>query len=201
MKKNQRPADMLLTRRRLEPSERRAQLLKHAISAFAEAGIERAAHADVAARAQVSTPTVFNYFPTRDALVDAVLSEVEKIAASLEDYLPKGQRFKPSELMRIMAKTISATCSHRPDLMRVALIWSAAFSPVRQRFLALEARQQHIFASALGPDTLNKSDLLILSSCAREYISMHFDGTTEEMRRDFVNRLCELMDSTQIPKP
>ena len=53
MKKNQHYANESLAGRRLDPNLRRAQLLEHAISAFADAGIERAAHADVAARAKV----------------------------------------------------------------------------------------------------------------------------------------------------
>ena len=61
---------------RLDPAQRRAQLLACAITAFAEVGISRAGHAEVARRAGVSVPTVFVYFPTREALVDAVLGEV-----------------------------------------------------------------------------------------------------------------------------
>ena len=38
--------------RRLDPNARRSQLLEHAMSAFADAGIERAVHADVSARGQ-----------------------------------------------------------------------------------------------------------------------------------------------------
>ncbi len=40
-------------------------------------GIGRAGHAEIAERANVSVATVFNYFRTREELVDAVLSEVE----------------------------------------------------------------------------------------------------------------------------
>ncbi len=80
------------TRRRLDPGARRMQLLEHAICAFADAGIERAAHADVAGRAQVSTPTVFKYFPTRDALVDAELTLGRGALASLHFYRARAAR-------------------------------------------------------------------------------------------------------------
>ena len=59
MKQNQACTDVLLKRSRLNPDLRRAQLLEHAISAFADAGIERAAHADVAA-AQMYQPPRFS---------------------------------------------------------------------------------------------------------------------------------------------
>jgi len=64
-------------RRRYTPEQRRSQLVKVAIETFADKGIERAGHGDIAKRAGVSTATVFNYFPTKDALTLDVLKEIE----------------------------------------------------------------------------------------------------------------------------
>jgi TetR/AcrR family transcriptional regulator, hemagglutinin/protease regulatory protein len=64
-------------RTRLSPDVRSRQLMDHAIAVFAQRGIGRAGHAEIAERANVSVATVFNYFRTREELVDAVLSEVE----------------------------------------------------------------------------------------------------------------------------
>ncbi|EMQ43494.1 hemagglutinin/protease regulatory protein [Vibrio cholerae O1 str. NHCC-006C] len=44
-----------------------------ALEVFAKRGIGRGGHADIA---QVSVATVFNYFPTREDLVDDVLNFV-----------------------------------------------------------------------------------------------------------------------------
>ena len=63
-------------RRRLPPEERRAQLLEIAIDVFADRGLGAARHAEIAERAGVAVSTVFAYFETREALVDAVLDEV-----------------------------------------------------------------------------------------------------------------------------
>ena len=71
----------LLTRRsrtRLSPEKRKLQLLEIAIEVFAKRGIGRGGHADIADVAQVSVATVFNYFPTREDLVDEVLTNVEQ---------------------------------------------------------------------------------------------------------------------------
>ena len=68
---------MNTSRKRLNPEQRKQQLLDAAIIVFARRGIGRAAHADIAEETGVSVPTVFNYFKTREDLVDAVLSEVE----------------------------------------------------------------------------------------------------------------------------
>ncbi|GLR76862.1 TetR/AcrR family transcriptional regulator [Aliivibrio sifiae] len=65
-------------RTRLSPEKRKEQLLDIAIEVFSQRGIGRGGHADVAEIAQVSVATVFNYFPTREDLVDDVLNKVEE---------------------------------------------------------------------------------------------------------------------------
>ncbi|WP_299019067.1 TetR/AcrR family transcriptional regulator [uncultured Photobacterium sp.] len=65
------------TRTRLSPEKRKQQLLDFALDVFARRGIGRAGHADIAEMANVSVATVFNYFPTREALVEQVLAQVE----------------------------------------------------------------------------------------------------------------------------
>lgn len=184
--------DTTLTGRRLNPDLRRAQLLEHAISAFADAGIERAAHADVAERANVSTPTVFKYFPSRDVLVDAVLKEVEKTFERLKENLPSQHSSAP-EVIRATALALTNLCIKRPDLMKVALTWSVAFSPIRTRYLTLETRLLSIISNALDPKISDKSDKHIIFGTANLYVRMHFDETSALARRDYINRMCEQM--------
>lgn len=64
------------TRTRLSPQKRKQQLMEIALEVFARRGIGRGGHADIAEIAQVSVATVFNYFPTREDLVDDVLNYV-----------------------------------------------------------------------------------------------------------------------------
>lgn len=63
-------------RTRLSPQKRKLQLMEIALEVFATRGIGRGGHADIAEIAQVSVATVFNYFPTREDLVDDVLTHV-----------------------------------------------------------------------------------------------------------------------------
>jgi len=177
----------------LKPNLRRAQLLEHAISAFAEAGIERAAHADVAGRAKVSTPTVFKYFPTRAVLVDAVLEEVEQTFQSLNGGFPN-RSATAAQVIRAAAIAMTDLCITRPDLMKVALTWSVAFSPIRARYLRFETRLLDILSTALDPNLSNPSDKYIIFKTANLFIRMHFDDTPPEIRRDYIDRMCELME-------
>ncbi len=194
-------ANLSAAPKRLDPAARRAQLLEHAMAAFADAGIERAVHADVAIRAEVSTPTVFKYFPTREALVDAVLGEVEQTLESLQSHLEPNKVFPPAELTRAMADILSVLCVSRPDMMKVMLIWSVAFSPVRVRYLSFETRLQKILTSLLDSDATDKSDPLILLATAKLFIRMHFDDSTAEDRNDYINRMCEILAATQTASP
>ncbi len=63
-------------RTRLSPQKRKLQLMEISLEVFARRGIGRGGHADIAEIAQVSVATVFNYFPTREDLVDEVLTYV-----------------------------------------------------------------------------------------------------------------------------
>ncbi|QUM77900.1 TetR/AcrR family transcriptional regulator [Moritella sp. 24] len=64
-------------RTRLSPEARREQLMQCAIEVFSKRGLGRAGHAEIAELAQVSVATVFNYFSSREELVDNVLIQIE----------------------------------------------------------------------------------------------------------------------------
>ena len=126
---------------RLVPAERRAQLLACAITAFAEAGVSRAGHADVARRAGVSVPTVFVYFPTREALVEAVLGEVGRFI--VDDVLRPVQA-RPADAPQLLMDTAlaftEAVGSH-PDCARVRVDWNTASrGDVSPRYLEFQSR-------------------------------------------------------------
>lgn len=72
------PRAEIRRRTRLSPEARRNQLMECAIEVFSRRGIGRAGHAEIAEQAKVSVATVFNYFNTREELVDEVLAEIER---------------------------------------------------------------------------------------------------------------------------
>jgi len=181
--------------KRLDPDLRRAQLLKHAIVAFAEAGIERAVHADVAARAKVSTPTVFKYFPTREALVDAVLGEIETAFADLDGMKSGAVKMELTDLTPVLADLISLLCVNRPNLMKVALMWSVAFSPIRERFKAFEKLRLDDLQEMVSSRGFTRSDAQLFFSMMFMFVRMHFDDTPSETRSRYVDRMREMLES------
>jgi len=181
--------------KRLDPNARKAQLLRHAMAAFADAGIERAVHADVAARANVSTPTVFKYFPTRNALVDAILTEIEEAFRDLGGLKSKKIELPPKELARTLADAISEMCMNRPDMMKVAITWSFAFSSIRERYQAFEKVRLDDLQPSFKSAGLTRADARIFISIIFLFIRMHFDGTAVETRKRYLDRFCEMLET------
>jgi AcrR family transcriptional regulator len=79
-----------IPRREQSKNEQRERILDAARSLFAERGVEPVTMADVAATAGVARATVFNYFASKYALVEAITDDVvayfeEMLAAALAD--------------------------------------------------------------------------------------------------------------------
>jgi AcrR family transcriptional regulator len=66
----------MIQRREQKKSEQRAGILDAARSLFAERGVEQVTMAEVAEAARVSRATVFNYFASKYALVEAITDDV-----------------------------------------------------------------------------------------------------------------------------
>lgn len=116
----------VVSRTRLNPEERRLQLLQAAIKVFARRGIGRAAHADIAEETGVSVPTVFNYFNTREDLVDAVLSEVEDFFANVAMQMHGQTEKSPIDIIKGHALAFLQVIEQRPEMIKIWLEWSAS---------------------------------------------------------------------------
>src|SRR5215470_18543070 len=94
-------SDLSRRRRRapaLNKAERRALLLQRAMQVFARRGLGAARHAEIARATRVSVPTVFYYFPTRKALVNAVLEEVARFFTEMTETV-HGKRGSAPEII------------------------------------------------------------------------------------------------------
>ena len=112
-------------RARLDPAERRARLLAHALRVFARRGLAGGRHAEIARDARVSVPTVFVYFPTREALVAAVLDEVERFYVEMVEATLRLDLPAP-ELLLALAHAFTASVDTEPERARLWLEWGAA---------------------------------------------------------------------------
>ncbi|MBP8172755.1 MAG: TetR/AcrR family transcriptional regulator [Aeromonadaceae bacterium] len=112
-------------RTRLSPDERNRQLMAHAIAVFARRGLGRAGHAEIAERAGVSVATVFNYFNTREDLVDAVLTEIENHLYSMARSAHESG-FSAQECFRLHIEQYVDAAYDKSDYNLIALEWGAS---------------------------------------------------------------------------
>jgi TetR/AcrR family hemagglutinin/protease transcriptional regulator len=112
--------------RRMSPAERQDQILGCAIKAFASKGIDNATHADVAALAGVSVPTVFHYFSTIEVLQEQVLVEVRRFL--LDGFvLTRMHLHKPSyQIIEEMLVDFRDAVKEHTEYIRIWLEWSGS---------------------------------------------------------------------------
>jgi TetR/AcrR family hemagglutinin/protease transcriptional regulator len=123
---------------RLDPETRREQLLACAIRVFADRGLGRGGHAQVAEEATVAVPTVFTYFKTRSDLLQAVLREVRRYYDAMADTYHHPGVAAPRAILD-NAIAFAASVDSHPDYARILLEWSAS---VREEIWPLYVRQQ-----------------------------------------------------------
>lgn len=124
--------------RRLSSEARRAQLLNCALAVFARRGLGEGRHAEIAEEAAVAVPTVFVYFPTREALVDSVLDEVARFLTEMAEHVHS--QAKPADvILRDHIVAFTESIASHSDYARVWLDWSTAIrDKVWDRYLGFE---------------------------------------------------------------
>lgn len=186
-------------RRRLNPSQRKRLLMENAIKVFSRRGIGRAGHTEIAQLASVSVATVFNYFNTRETLVEEVLDEVETFLIKLSIQAMKKGR-EPEETLEACISTFLDACHENPDYIKIWLEWS---SSVREDtwplYLAFQERLLELLTVQI--DYAIENELLEPGLPASDrarwalgnlhmLVSMVFspDGTDQDEIRALVNR-------------
>jgi TetR/AcrR family hemagglutinin/protease transcriptional regulator len=119
------PRAEIRRRTRLSPEARRNQLMECAIEVFSRRGIGRAGHAEIAEQAKVSVATVFNYFNTREELVDEVLAEIEGFVHQMLEQAYTGQGPINDSIRRHVKLFVDAAYD-QPDHASIWLEWSSS---------------------------------------------------------------------------
>jgi TetR/AcrR family transcriptional regulator, hemagglutinin/protease regulatory protein len=187
--------------RRLAPEARRRQLLDCALTVFARRGIGEARHAEIAREAGMSVPTVFNYFPTREALVQSVLDDVGRFI--LDDILrpiQDDQRPAP-EVLHDSALAFANAVEAYPDYARVWLDWSTAVrDDVWPRYLEFQDRVFALLGAttergkreATLPAELDTEDAVrLLVGSAHMIAQMQIAGSDPARVRQFIASIIE----------
>jgi TetR/AcrR family hemagglutinin/protease transcriptional regulator len=139
---------------------------------FAERGLGRAGHGSIAEAAGVSVPTVFHYFPTREALVDAVLERVEAFFLRLADDIYAEDGPLHERLVAHGHAFLEAARTH-PAYIRVWLDWSTAIREhVWPRYLDFQERLVELVGAAIdqGRTRGEVSTRIVSASTARLFV-------------------------------
>lgn len=183
--------------KRLSPEARRAQLLDTAIEVFAEMGLERAGHGDIAKRAGVSTPTVFNYFPTRDALVEAVLAQMDTFVDEMFQRVPKSADDRRHRILQL-AGAFQAMVVAEPSAAKLLLKWGVSFDPdIRPAYLMFQdrmiARMIDVLPDNPSDPAKARAEARILYGASNLFAAMAFDNFRPEEMIDFVGRIADVL--------
>ncbi len=123
---------------RLRPEERQKQLLACAVREFARIGIEATVHADVAREADVSVPTVFIYFPTREVLINSVIAEVERFMLQLIEHAVD-KKSASSEKIRSILLAFADAVNTSPNYVKLWMNWSTIIAePTWSHYVAYQ---------------------------------------------------------------
>ena len=186
-------------RRRLSPEDRRDQLLNAAIRAYAEQGVERAGHGDIAKLTNASTATVFNYFPTREALTDAVLkSASERLFAAIDTPILEAER-KPSAVLTELLAGLDQLIEREPEIIKVLLNWSVSFGPsVRPQYINFLDQVLTFLHVAIGgsmnSQDKDRAEARLIYAAGISYATMKLDKTSAAAIDEFIDRLIGMFE-------
>ena len=107
--------------------ERREEILFHALRLFSEFGVHTVSTRQIAAAVGISQPSLYAYFPTKQALVAEVCRRAfdgltERMAAVMD-------RYEGRELMKRMGQTYVEFGLSQPDAYRVAFMIEVRHEP------------------------------------------------------------------------
>ena len=150
---------------RLNRSQRRAQLLDAARTVFAARGFHAASMDDIAERAGVSKPVLYQHFPGKAELYVALL---DAETATLVDMLKSALRSTTDNRQRVAA-ALGAYFSLADDETGHRLLFEPEMSAdrqVRQRIEAMEDQCAKLIAEVISEDTGAGSNEALLLAAA-----------------------------------
>ncbi len=156
MGKSPKPRSALRNRAEPDPPARREQLLETALTLVSEHGVAGASLRKLAAELGMSQPSLYHYFPSKDALVSAVVEYcADKMLAASLDLPPPTRR---EDLPRFAQRA-------------VVDLWSTDRHPRFVRFMfvvALESKENRAFIQRVFEDRLYPGFTLLANAFGRD---------------------------------
>ncbi|MCU0816031.1 MAG: TetR/AcrR family transcriptional regulator [Cypionkella sp.] len=145
--------------------EKQRVILDHAAQVFAEQGMEKASMSQIAGVAQVSKALLYHYYPSKDALIFAIImGHLEELDAAIE--AADDPALPPDRRLRKLVGTVLETYKGADNQHKVQLNATAALSDEQKaEITALERRIVRRFSAVLdqiNPDLNTKERPLLM---------------------------------------
>jgi len=156
----------------------RERILDAAESLFADRGFEGTALRDVASRVGIRTPSLYNHFPSKEALYAAVLERVvEPVLALLAEAVQSPPEQRPGS--REVVERVMALLARRPDLPRLvvheALGGGQHLRPLLQKVIGpVLVRAQEAVLATPGAERWGRERVPLLVLAAYHMVVGHF---------------------------
>ena len=156
MGKSAKPRVAPKSRAESEPSARREEVLETALTLVSEHGVAGASLRKLAAELGISQPSLYHYFPSKEALVSAVVEYCadKMLAASLDLPPPRSKEDLPRFAMRAVVD-----------------VWSTERHPRFVRFMfvvALESKANRAFIQRVFEERLYPGFTLLANAFGRD---------------------------------
>lgn len=146
----------------------------------------------------MAVATAFVYFPTREALVGAVLDEIQRFYLPMLAEVRKANANAPNLLLKYVQAFADSVDSH-PDYAHVFLEWSVAVrDEIWPRYLAFQRKVCAILEEAvrdgqragrLAREIDPEDGALLIMSAAHTVAQLKFTGCTPDRMEHFLRAL------------
>ncbi|ODT59201.1 MULTISPECIES: TetR/AcrR family transcriptional regulator [Paracoccus] len=145
--------------------EKQRVILDSAAQVFAEQGMEKASMAQVAARAQVSKALLYHYYPSKDALIFAIITtHLEELDAAIE--AADDPSLVPDQRLRRLVGAVLESYRGADNQHKVQLNATAALSDEQKAAItALErgiVRRFSVVLDQINPDLNSRERPLLM---------------------------------------
>ncbi|NQZ94149.1 MAG: TetR/AcrR family transcriptional regulator [Moritella sp.] len=199
-------------RTRLSPEARREQLMQCAIEVFSKRGLGRAGHAEIAELAQVSVATVFNYFSSREQLVDHVLIQIEDffshmVRKNFIDITGQQNNSAHQAIHDYLADFVDAAINN-PQFTYIWLEWSSSIrEDTWPRYLTLLDSNIAIISNKIAPaiasgeiNTYLTTTEFARSLCNQGYMILQLVNQPQAMDRESIIAFLEKYVTSALAK-
>ena len=159
--------------RQIKKQRVRAQILEVARRLFTEHGFDRVTVAAVAREAEVSEPTVFSYFPTKEDLVFAGLESFERELVAAVEQRPAGLSASAAFMTKLLESARNLQGDQRLKDIAAAsrLIAGSAALQVREREIVAEHTRE--LARVLAREERTGADDIEAFAVANALMGLH----------------------------